>query len=140
MIGISLHGGLERSVCGTLKVKPWRPQEVRDAKAVGYYQGKLLTGSRASLREGSVLKSTKLKCVEDVKRLMTSGRRRRVWSLPSWLSVLLWSSLSSLCSLSCIWNEDGMNLRTDLASGLLNIFETVIDWENLKLDLMCFVL
>ena len=33
-----------------------------------------------------------------------------------------------------------MNLRTDLASGLLNIFETVIDWENLKLDLMCFVL
>lgn len=38
---VSLHGGLERPLCKAMKVKPglpWRPQNVGDARAVGYFQ------------------------------------------------------------------------------------------------------
>jgi len=37
--GKSLHGGPEKPLHGAVKVKPglcWRPQDVRDARAVGY--------------------------------------------------------------------------------------------------------
>jgi hypothetical protein len=40
---VSLNGGLERPLCEAVKVKsrlPWRPQDVRDARAVGYLQRK----------------------------------------------------------------------------------------------------
>jgi hypothetical protein len=36
--GVSLHGDLERPLCEAVKVKPglpWRPQNVRDARATG---------------------------------------------------------------------------------------------------------
>jgi hypothetical protein len=39
MAGVSLHGGPERSLCEAVKVKPglpWRAQELRDARALGY--------------------------------------------------------------------------------------------------------
>ena len=37
--GVSLNGGPERPLCETVKVKavlPWRPQDVGDARTVGY--------------------------------------------------------------------------------------------------------
>lgn len=39
MSGVSLHGGLERPLCEAVKVKPglpWGPQDVGDARLVGY--------------------------------------------------------------------------------------------------------
>ena len=39
MSGVSPHGGLEKPLCQAVKVKPglpWRPQNVGDARAMGY--------------------------------------------------------------------------------------------------------
>jgi hypothetical protein len=51
---------------------PWRPQDERDARAMGYLSRKLLTGSGTSLRERSVLQTTKLKGVGYLKSPLTS--------------------------------------------------------------------
>jgi hypothetical protein len=43
MSGVSLHKGSERLLCEAVKVKsglPWRPQEAKDARALGYQQRK----------------------------------------------------------------------------------------------------
>jgi hypothetical protein len=40
---VSLHGGLERPLCEDIKVKPrlpWRPQDVRNVKAMEYLMKK----------------------------------------------------------------------------------------------------
>lgn len=52
--GVSLHGGLERPLCNAMKVKPglpWRPQNVGDDRAVGYFQGEILTMESAHEKE-----------------------------------------------------------------------------------------
>ncbi|MGE9641895.1 hypothetical protein ACQP3J_33175, partial [Escherichia coli] len=39
VLGVSLHGGPERPLCEAVKVKsglPWRPQDVGDARVIGY--------------------------------------------------------------------------------------------------------
>ena len=39
MSGVSLYGGLEKPLCEAVKMKPglpWRPQNVGDARAMGY--------------------------------------------------------------------------------------------------------
>ena len=44
MSGVSLNGDLERPLCEAMKVKsrlPWRPQNVGDARAVGYLPKKV---------------------------------------------------------------------------------------------------
>jgi hypothetical protein len=44
----------------TLKL-PQRPQNVRDARAVGHLLGKLITGNKTSPRERNMVQSTKMK-------------------------------------------------------------------------------
>jgi hypothetical protein len=45
-----------------------------------------------------LLWSTQLKGVRDLRRALTSDMECGVWSLLCWISVLLWSCFSSLCS------------------------------------------
>ena len=71
--GVSLHAGLQRPLCETLKVKPgWpqRPQDVGDARVEGCLP------RRAADREWNhpkrcVLQSIKLKEVGDLKNTLT---------------------------------------------------------------------
>lgn len=74
---------------------PWRPQD--DARAMDTCWGKLLTGS------GTTQKKKKICCsqwsrkeFEIWRMLLYQTWRCRVCSLPSWFSVLFWSSISSL--------------------------------------------
>lgn len=53
-----------------------------------------------SPRWGSMLQPTKLEAVGGQRSALTSNTEISQWSLPWWLSVLLWSTLSSLRSLS----------------------------------------
>ena len=66
---VSLQEGSESPLHEAVKVKPglcWRPQDVRDAKK------KLQTECGTSPRERSVLQSTKLEGVGDMKSPLTS--------------------------------------------------------------------
>ena len=57
-----------------MKVKPglpWRPQDVGDARTVGYLLRKTANREWTSLRERSVLQSTKMKEVGDLKIILT---------------------------------------------------------------------
>lgn len=63
MSGVSLHGGLERPLCKAMKVKPglpWRPQNVGDDRAVGYFQRRDPNRGISPWERG-VLQPTKLK-------------------------------------------------------------------------------
>jgi hypothetical protein len=74
MSGVSLHGGPEWPLCETVKVRPglpWQPQEVRDARVIGYLLRRA-ANSGTSPRERSVLQSTKLKGVGDLRSALTS--------------------------------------------------------------------
>ena len=51
---------------------PWRTQDVRDGRVIGY----LLTGSVSSPGERSVVQSTELNKDEDVKTLLTSHKEK----------------------------------------------------------------
>lgn len=49
----SLNGGLERPLCEAVKLKPglpWRTQDIRDARVMGYLRGELLTQNSTSPR------------------------------------------------------------------------------------------
>ena len=74
MSGASLNGDLEeRPFCEAVKLKPglpWRPQDVRDARAVGPLQGELLTGGRTRTRDRNMSQSN-LNGVGDLKSVLT---------------------------------------------------------------------
>ena len=73
--GVPAERPQETTLCEAVKVKPrlpWRPQDVRDARDLDTFQGKLLAGSGTSPRERNVLQSTKLKGVGDLKSILTS--------------------------------------------------------------------
>ena len=83
--------------------------------------GKLLTGSRTSPGESSLLQSTKMeKGVEIWRLLWHQPWRCRVWNLPSWFPALLWGLQLS----------DWMNLRRDFELWAFYIVETVIDYRD----------
>ena len=86
MSAVPLQGGLEVPLCEAVKVKPrlpWRPHDVGDARAVGHLQRELLTGSGASPGERSVLASTKLKGVGDLKNILTSDVEMQSLEFPA---------------------------------------------------------
>ena len=90
--------------------------KMRDPWAI--FWGKLLTESRTSPGERSLLQSTKMKKELEIWGLLWNQMRRcKVWSLPNWFSVLLWGI--QLC--------DPMNLRRKFNFWTFNIFETAID-------------
>ena len=63
MSGVSLNEGLERSLCEAVKVKPglpWRPQDVGDARVMGYLPRK------AANREWNQLKRKMCVAVDKV--------------------------------------------------------------------------
>jgi hypothetical protein len=62
---------------------------------------KLLTGSGTSPRERSLLQSIKIEGIGNLKSILHQTWKCIVRSLPSWFLVLLWSSISSLCSFLC---------------------------------------
>ena len=65
MSGISLNGGLERPLCEAVKLKPglpWRPQNVGDARAIGYLS------RRAANREWNQPKRKKCVSVNKAER------------------------------------------------------------------------
>jgi hypothetical protein len=110
----SLHGGLERLFPETEKVKlglPWRPQDAGDVRVLGY----LL--KNAANRERNQPKRNK--CVVDRVEEYFDIRhgRCRVWSVPRWFLVLLWSSVSPLCSLPSLLEHQC-------------IFYVIIFWKN----------
>ena len=90
MSGVSLNGGPKRPLHEAMKVKsglPWRPQDVEIPELYSTYWGELLTASGTSPGERSVLQSTNLNGVGNLKSTLTSDMRCRVCSLPS----LVWS-------------------------------------------------
>ena len=66
---------------------PWRPQNVGDARAMGYLHGELQTGCGTSPSEKSMWQSTKLKGVGDMKSTLRSDME--VQNLESILLVLI---------------------------------------------------
>lgn len=62
-------------------------------------QEELLTGSGTNLRERNVLQTTKLKIVGDLKSTLTTDVEMQRVEFAQLVSALLWSSISSLCSL-----------------------------------------
>ena len=56
----------------------------------------LNTHKMLEMSELSTKKSTEQKRVGDPKRNLTTDMGHRIWSLPLWLLILLWSSISSL--------------------------------------------
>ena len=67
---ISLQGDQEKPLNEGMKVKlglTWRPQDVGSTRAVGNLLRRAITGSGTSPRKRSVLQSTKLKGVGDLK-------------------------------------------------------------------------
>ena len=102
----------------TLKVT-WKPQDDWDPELSAICWGKLLTGSRTSPWEKSLLQSTKMKKELDTWRpLCHQAWRCSVWTLSSSFSVLLWGLQLS----------DWMNLRRDIELWTFNIVETAIDY------------
>lgn len=86
-----------------MKEKPgWRFQNVRDTRVMGYPLRK------AASREWSLFKIKNCVVVEKANRSWSSEEcfdirhGDRVWSLSCWFLVLLWSSISSLFSLSSL--------------------------------------
>ena len=72
MSGISLNGGLERPLCEAVKLKPglpWRTQDVRDAKIMGYLP------RRAANREWNQPKRKKCVAVTEAERSWRSEER-----------------------------------------------------------------
>ena len=71
---VYLGGGLERPVCEVVKMKPgwpWRPQDVGNARAMGYLPRKV-ANREWNEPQRSMLHSTKMKGVGDLKRVLTS--------------------------------------------------------------------
>jgi hypothetical protein len=68
VLGVSLHGGPERPLCGAVKMKPellWRPREVGDARAMGELcQRELQTGFATSPRGRNLVSQQSEKEVE----------------------------------------------------------------------------
>jgi hypothetical protein len=86
---MSLLVGPERPLCEAVKVKPglpWRLQNVGDARPLRYLS---MTKKRVEVNKAE--RSWKSEHHFDI-----SLGRCRIWSLPSWFSVLLWSNISSL--------------------------------------------
>ena len=79
---------------------PWRPQDVRDARAMGYLLRKAATREWNQSKKEVCCSQQSWKELELWRMLWHQTWTSRVWSLPSWFSVLLWSSISSPCSLS----------------------------------------
>jgi hypothetical protein len=70
---VSLHGGPEIPLHEVVKLMlPWRSENVRDARVVGYLLKKASRESETSPRERIVLHSTKLKEVGNLKGISTS--------------------------------------------------------------------
>lgn len=98
MSGVSLHGGLERPLCKAMKVKPglpWRPQNVGDDRAVGYFQRRDPNRGISPWERG-VLQPTKLKGAGGLKStfdIRHGDKEFGVCPAPFWISI---SSLRSL--------------------------------------------
>lgn len=98
MSGVSLHGGLERLLCKAMKVKPglpWRPLNVGDDRAVGYFQRRD-PNRRISPWERGVLQPTKLKGAGGLTStfdIRHGDKEFGVCPAPFWISI---SSLRSL--------------------------------------------
>ena len=102
---MSLNGELERLFCEDVKVKlglPWDPKMLEMPELWVTFQEKLLTMSKNSLSERSVLQSTKLKGVGDLKRTLISDMKIEILEFAQLVFVLIWSSISSLYSLPYI--------------------------------------
>ena len=72
---MSLNRGLERPLWEAGKIRPglpWRSQDGGDARAVGSLPRRAADRSGTSPRERSVLQSTKLKGVGDLRSILTS--------------------------------------------------------------------
>ena len=64
--GMTLNGGLERTLCEAVKLKSglsWRLKDVGDDRAMGYLQRRAANRDGTSPRERAMLQSTKLKAV-----------------------------------------------------------------------------
>jgi hypothetical protein len=96
---MSLHGGLERPLHEAVKVKrglPWRPQDVR------YMLGKLLTVQETEecVAVNKTERSWKAEEGFDIRH------GDAVWSLPSWVLVLLCPAFPQYTSFFPFWNHD----------------------------------
>lgn len=105
---------------------PWRTQDLRDDRVMGYLS------RRAANREWKQPK--KKTCVvvskaEWIWRSEVQFRHRawrcRVWSLPSWFAILLWSSISALCSLSYIGSGEVYSAPLHVGSVSIQAFALV---------------
>jgi hypothetical protein len=87
----------------TMKVRhglPWRPQDVRDARVMGYLPRIADNREWNQPRETSVLQSTNLKGLGDLKSALTSDTEMESLEFAQLVFILLWSSISSLCPIS----------------------------------------
>lgn len=97
MSGVSLHGGLERPLCKAMKVKPglpWRPQNVGDDRAVGYFQRRD-SNRGISPWERGVLQPTKMKGAGGLKSTFDIKHGDTEFGV---CPATFWFSISSLCS------------------------------------------
>ena len=71
---MSLNGDLERPLHKAVKLKPgwpWRPQDIGDARPMGYLLRKTANREWNQHKRRGVLQSTKLKGVGDLKSILT---------------------------------------------------------------------
>lgn len=103
-----MHGGPERSLHNAVKVKPGlkkKHQDVGGIRAVGCLPKKTAYKEWNQAQRGKCAAVNKAKRVEPSK---VSDRRPVApgLSLPRWISVLLWFSISFLCSIPPNWNNN----------------------------------
>jgi hypothetical protein len=95
----------------------WRPQDVQDARAMGYLLRK------AAEKEWNQPRRKKMKNELEICILLLHQMWRcTVWSLPSWFPVLLW----------VLQLSDWMNLKRDFEFWTLNSVETAIDYGDFR--------
>ena len=106
MLGVSLHRGQERPLHESVKVKPglpWRPQDVRDARALGYLLKKAANTGPNHPKKNSVLHSASMKGVGDLKSVLTSYMKMQSLESVQLVFSLPWPSISSLHPLYTLW-------------------------------------
>ena len=106
MLGVSLHGGQERPLNESVKVKPglpWRPQDVRDARALGYLLKRAANTGPNHPKKNSVLHSASMKGVGDLKSVLTSYMKMQNLESVQLVFSLLCPSISSLHPLYILW-------------------------------------
>jgi len=95
MVGVSLQGDPERPLCEALKVKPVFP--CKPTEPCDTYQRKVANRECNQLKRKNVLQSTKVKGVGDLN--LTSHTEMLFGVCTAGFLALLWSSISSVCSL-----------------------------------------